>query len=486
MAKANIPIYSAEVSTDTEGMTKISLVTSPAVLADFVAFAEDKKPQMFAVENEDKHLVLGVVMRADFPIYRRNDNGFEYYLTFSKDTIRLMAEKYLADNFANAVNLQHADGSDVEGVQMVQWFIKDSANGISPAAFADIEDGSLFAEFHVSNDEVWEGIKAGEFKGFSLEGFFSYEKVAAMAQMSAEQVAEAVNNAFAQITAIPNISHENMTLIERMKAALAEGLAAEQQQAEKEQQMASIATDNGTLIYDADELAVGVAVSVADENGNEAPAADGEYKAEDKVYVVADGKIAEIKDAEQPAEGEGEGEGEQPKEGEVKAEIVAKFAALKEAFSYRLNDLYSKFYELLPDSPCVCRYVFDVFNDYVVMEEYHADNSVHYMRYDYSVDAEGNVTINGEGYEVANGWNKKDEQPAQPAEGEGGEAMAAELADIKEKMAAVEAEKADLEQKLAAAEAKLNEPQGKPAHEAFKSAEQADNPIKTAMKYIRK
>ena len=51
-------------------------------------------------------------------------------------------------------------------------FIKDSENGISPKGFEDYEDGSLFAEFHIENDEIWEQIKNGTYKGFSLAGVF--------------------------------------------------------------------------------------------------------------------------------------------------------------------------------------------------------------------------------------------------------------------------------------------------------------------------
>lgn len=57
---------------------------------------------------------------------------------------------------------------------------------------------------------------------------------------------------------------------------------------------AEVTTDKGTLIYDG-ELAVGI--EVTDENG-EVPA-DGEYAAEDgRIIVVAEGKVAELRDPE--------------------------------------------------------------------------------------------------------------------------------------------------------------------------------------------
>ena len=153
-------------------MMKISLVDDPAVMSDFLAFDNHRKMQMYSVTDDARRLVRGVVMRADFPIYRRDDRLGEYYIIYKPETIRLMAEKYLAESRQNDVNVMHS--TDVDGVQMVQYFIKDSARGVNPTGFEDIADGSLFAEFHILNDEVWEAVKDGTYKGFSLEGVFDF------------------------------------------------------------------------------------------------------------------------------------------------------------------------------------------------------------------------------------------------------------------------------------------------------------------------
>lgn len=167
-----LPVFDALVPDEDTGMLKISLVDAPAVMSDFLVFNEHRAVQMYSIQDDEKRLVYGVVMRADFPIYRKDDRIGEYYIVYKPDTIRKMAEKYLADGLQNEVNVMHS--TDVEGVQMVQYFIKDSARGVDPEGFADIADGSLFAEFHVLNDEVWEKVKDGSYKGFSLEGVFDF------------------------------------------------------------------------------------------------------------------------------------------------------------------------------------------------------------------------------------------------------------------------------------------------------------------------
>ena len=165
-----LPIYKAKVDSDDAGMFTISLVDYPAVESNFMYFNEDKKPMKFSVQDEEQRIVRGVVMECDKLIYRR-DGDYEYFITFDADTIRTMAQKYLADGFQNNVDTMH-NGELEPGIEMVQWFISDKENGVNPKGFEDIADHSLFAEFKVNNDEVWDKVKDGTFKGFSLSGIF--------------------------------------------------------------------------------------------------------------------------------------------------------------------------------------------------------------------------------------------------------------------------------------------------------------------------
>lgn len=171
----NLPIYYAEITTEEDGICCMSLVDYPAVKRNFVAFSkhEEKKREAVrfaAIEEGEQRLLLGVIMRADYPIYR-NDNGKGYYLVFNAETIRCMAEKMLVDGHATTVDLQH-NGNLVNGVHLQELFIKDSAKGIAPQGFEDIEEGSLFGVYKVHNDEVWGMVKRGEYQGFSLLGNF--------------------------------------------------------------------------------------------------------------------------------------------------------------------------------------------------------------------------------------------------------------------------------------------------------------------------
>ena len=171
----NVPIYQAIVLDDGLGMEKISLVDDPAMESDFQFFANEEDRFKFSVQNEEQRHIFGVIIRADHPVLRLSAEGFPYYITFSKETIKTIVQKYFREGRQNNFNLMHQKGTDVDSVEMLQAFIKDKERGIDPKGFEDIEDGSLFGEFKVLDDGIWEDIKSGKFKGFSMEIFYDIE-----------------------------------------------------------------------------------------------------------------------------------------------------------------------------------------------------------------------------------------------------------------------------------------------------------------------
>ena len=281
-----IPVYDAIISDEETGMFRISLVDDPAVMSNFQAFDAHKKPMMYAIQDEEKRLVRGCIMRSDFPIYRRDEKMGEYYVIYKAEEIRKMAEKYLLEGRQNDVNLMHQEGSDVDGVQMVQYFIK--GDGIQVDGFDDCADGSLFGEFHVVNDDIWAEIKAGTYKGFSLEGVF--DLVPEQNKDEIQEIVDLLDGAFKRIFK-PNTF---MSKLSKFKAALAKML----------QEFGNVTTDKGVISWDGDEdLKAGDSVYVEDSEGNRTPAPDGDYKTDDnKVIVVVEGKVSEIKDAEAEVE----------------------------------------------------------------------------------------------------------------------------------------------------------------------------------------
>lgn len=167
-----IPVYLIDINLDDEstGMGAISFVEDPAIESNFLCFEKEKKPMMFQVENEMEHKVTGCAIWCDKPIYRYDPTIGEYYVVFNKETIDKIVHKYAKQGLNNLVDLQH-DGKMIDGVVMVEYFIKDTEKGINPKGFEDIADGSLFVTYKIEDEKLWNEIIApdSEFKGFSIE-----------------------------------------------------------------------------------------------------------------------------------------------------------------------------------------------------------------------------------------------------------------------------------------------------------------------------
>jgi hypothetical protein len=264
-----IPVFNATLEAEECGIYRISLVDAPAVESNFVAYGKQGEMQKYSVLNDEKRLVRGVILRADFPIYRIDEHIGEYYIVHSAEMIRQTAQKMLREHRNNEVNIMHQALTEVKGVEMVQMFIKDTNAGVNPVGFEDIENGSLFAEYHVTNDDVWAAIKAGTFKGFSLEGIFTFQPKKAEEALSLETITNFVSKASMSI-----------------KNKLAKILA----------QFRSLTTDKGVISWEGDkDLEVGDSVFVETEDGERTPAADGDYALEDGVIVrVENGNVTEI------------------------------------------------------------------------------------------------------------------------------------------------------------------------------------------------
>jgi hypothetical protein len=166
-----LPLYKITIDdfNDDTGVDAVAIVTHPAIEKSFMAFAE-QKPFEFSVS--DRRIVTGALMIADMPIYR-NIGGKEFYVQFDAQTIEAIVQRFFKNGYQSKVNLQH-DGEIVPDVVMYESLIVDKTRGMQ---FQDLPEGSWVGSFKVNNDEVWEKIKSGEMKGFSVEGIFNHDKI---------------------------------------------------------------------------------------------------------------------------------------------------------------------------------------------------------------------------------------------------------------------------------------------------------------------
>lgn len=172
-----LPLYRVTLGEGEQiGMDAISLVDDPAVGDMFLKFADEKKLIRFSAD-EEKHIITGVALSCNLPIYRIIDDE-ECYVVFDKDTIEKLVVDYSKKNLFNSVNLQHDDERFVNGVYMIESYFVDRDRGIAPKEFPNVENGSYIVTYKVTNDELWNEIKeSGDLNGFSIQGWFDLEPV---------------------------------------------------------------------------------------------------------------------------------------------------------------------------------------------------------------------------------------------------------------------------------------------------------------------
>jgi len=174
----NLPLYKLQIDPTIDSELQVdyvALVDKPAIEKNFLTF---KDKLQFAID-EERHIISGAAMLADVPIYRRDANLGEYYVVFDAPTIFQIVEKFFAKGFNQNFNLMHDAEMKADGVCVFESFIVDSSRGIKPMdGFEDAANGSWFISAKVNNPKVWDMIKQGLVKGFSVEGLFSYKKTA--------------------------------------------------------------------------------------------------------------------------------------------------------------------------------------------------------------------------------------------------------------------------------------------------------------------
>lgn len=168
MVVNGLPCYSLNIDdSENTGCFKISLVDFPAVETSFLCFDKEPEKFNFKVTDDEKHIVTGIALRCNVPIYRVAPDGTEYYVLFTKDTVEHIMQKFAKDNNGFNISIQHE--LDVKDCYVVESYLINKERGIVPQEFSDIEDGSWVVSVKIENPKVWQYIKEGNCSGFSIE-----------------------------------------------------------------------------------------------------------------------------------------------------------------------------------------------------------------------------------------------------------------------------------------------------------------------------
>ena len=165
-------IISEEEKEDQDGVFAISLVEDPAIDEYWVALNKQQKDLKFAKIDEEKRLLIAPALVPNKQIFRLDDDGSDYHVYFSKDTIKKCSELYMKRNHLQSATLEHE--SKIDGICVVESWIKEfSIDKSVKYGFEHCPIGTWFVTMKVDNDEIWNKVKDGEILGFSIEGFFT-------------------------------------------------------------------------------------------------------------------------------------------------------------------------------------------------------------------------------------------------------------------------------------------------------------------------
>ena len=151
----------------------ISLVTSPAIEQDFVFFGKEKNNLTFAKVDEEKRILISPALIPEKTILRHDPNtSSDYFVFFSKATVKKASELYLKHNNHHKATYQHQDR--VSGVLTVEsWIIADSKLDKSTLYGFSLPVGTWMVSLKIDNDDLWKEIKSGNLRGLSIEGYFT-------------------------------------------------------------------------------------------------------------------------------------------------------------------------------------------------------------------------------------------------------------------------------------------------------------------------
>jgi len=149
------------------GVGAISLVEFPAIEENFVALSEVK----LAAVNKERRMLYGPALIPNKYIFRIDKNtGEEYYMYFDDETVEKCAHLYLKKNLQHNTTLEHE--FSVMGCPVVESWVIEGEQDKAYHFGLSAPVGSWVVGLNVTDDEIWNEVKEGNVKGFSIEGHF--------------------------------------------------------------------------------------------------------------------------------------------------------------------------------------------------------------------------------------------------------------------------------------------------------------------------
>lgn len=162
-----------KVGTDSETYA-ISMVEEPAIEVDYVALAKQEEEVSVKLASDERHICYGPALIPNKDIYRNNGEQ-EFYINFTEESIVKMSQDFMKEYRQKEVTLDHE--TDADEVYIVEsWLVEDPYRDKAAVLGFNVPKNTWMIAMKVNNIEVWDRVKAGELKGFSVESLISLEE----------------------------------------------------------------------------------------------------------------------------------------------------------------------------------------------------------------------------------------------------------------------------------------------------------------------
>lgn len=191
-----IPTIELEIKNELEdGIFAISLVENPAIEENWVALSENQIE--LKVIDEERRVVVGFALVPDKPIYRKqkvNGELKEFNIKFSKQTVAKAGELFMKNLNGKNFTVEHERPE--KGVSVIElWIVEDPENDKSNIYNLKPKGGELVVMSKIYNDDTWEEVKKGTYKGYSIEAMFQgFEQLQSKEINIIEELEKIINN----------------------------------------------------------------------------------------------------------------------------------------------------------------------------------------------------------------------------------------------------------------------------------------------------
>ena len=121
---------------------------------------------------DDEMIVTGPAMIPNALIARRDELNNLFHVYFSKDTVRKIAKKFLADNNTHNTDINHDNKVVSDNTLLESWIVEDPKMDKATALGFNVPEGTWMTSYKINNEDTWKQIKEGELNGFSVTGNF--------------------------------------------------------------------------------------------------------------------------------------------------------------------------------------------------------------------------------------------------------------------------------------------------------------------------